>query len=636
MLVGNEYGVGVSNKGILAAQAGDLTLQSNGKLVLAGTTNSSGNVNASARDGIDNTGTTYAQGSVNASTSGALTNSGLLAAQNNTTINAASVGSTGTLAAGINGDGSLAQSGDLSVSASGNVSATGRNVAGGNATVSGSAVNLAGSTTSANNAIVLAANSGQLNLSGATTTAGSTLNARTSGTLTNDNGAMSSGGAQTVTAGALSNRNGQMVSGGALTENVSGATNNQNGTMQANGALSSTSGSFDNTGGHVTSLGADGVRVTTVGLLNNGAGGDIGGNGAVTITITDKDHQTQDVASLNRDTADLNGTVSKLPDLQNLLNQQASTQQAAAIVAQTVATQIGNYAERQKQAAEAAGDQATADKWKEGGEYRIAMHIAGGAAVAGLGGGSVAGGAAGAGVSAALAGNLNDVSNAITGGSPTGNADADRALGNIIANVLATGAGAAVGGGSGAAAGSAVDMYNAEAHCTNLKCEGSTPGSISAGIRNGVVSIAEMAVNLPNGGPFATPGDPGYISLDGLRVPYAAGDQIGPGVEFFAAVLATRGVGKGAAAEAIVGDAIQFGKVENQISHTFRHIEGAGFDRQVVQNAIQSDLSGIASSLPQGQYTGSVVVNGAKLDYSAFKLPDGTVNVGRITPPRTK
>lgn len=178
------------------------------------------------------------------------------------------------------------------------------------------------------------------------------------------------------------------------------------------------------------------------------------------------------------------------------------------------------------------------------------MHIAGGAAIAGLGGGSVAAGAAGAGVSAALAGNLNDVSNAIAGASPTGNADADGALGNIIANALATGAGAVVGGNSGRAIGSSVDMYNAREHCTNQKCEGSTPGSISAGLRNGVVSIAEMAVNLPNGGPFATPGDPGYISLDGLRVPYAPGDQIGPGVEFFAAALATRGVGKGTAAEA--------------------------------------------------------------------------------------
>ena len=80
--------------------------------------------------------------------------------------------------------------------------------------------------------------------------------------------------------------------------------------------------------------------------------------------------------------------------------------------------------------------------------------------------------------------------------------------------------------------------------------------------------------------------------------------------------------------------AVQFGKVENQISHTFRHVEKAGFDRAVVQDAIKQDLSKAVGSLSGGQYNGSVVVNGIKLDYSAFKLPDGTINVGRITPPR--
>ncbi|MBP0590499.1 filamentous hemagglutinin N-terminal domain-containing protein, partial [Paraburkholderia sp. LEh10] len=282
-LVGTESGVGVSTKGVLAAQAGDMVLSTQGKLTLAGQTNSSGNITASARDGIDNSGTTYAQQNVRLSTAGALTNSGMVAAQQNTAVSAGTVNSTGTLASGVNGDGSLAQSGGLSVNASGAVTATGRNVAGSNATLSGAAVNLTGSITSANGAIALAANGGDLNLSGATTTAGGTLDARASGTLTNDNGAMSSGGAQTITAGALSNRGGQMVSEGALTQNVTGAVNNQNGTMQANGALSVASGSLDNTGGHIASLGADSVTMSTTGQLTNGAGGSIGGNGNLTL-----------------------------------------------------------------------------------------------------------------------------------------------------------------------------------------------------------------------------------------------------------------------------------------------------------------------------------------------------------------
>ena len=121
VLVGTEQGVGVSLKGVAAAQAGDLILTTQGRLVLAGQTNASGNIVASAHDGIDNSGTTYAQQNVSMSTSGSLTNTATLAAQQNTSIHAGAVASTGTVDAGVNGDGSLAQPGDLSVNASGDV-----------------------------------------------------------------------------------------------------------------------------------------------------------------------------------------------------------------------------------------------------------------------------------------------------------------------------------------------------------------------------------------------------------------------------------------------------------------------------------------------------------------------------------
>ncbi|WP_231649628.1 hypothetical protein [Ralstonia syzygii] len=41
--------------------------------------------------------------------------------------------------------------------------------------------------------------------------------------------------------------------------------------------------------------------------------------------------------------------------------------------------------------------------WKEGGSYRVALHTAGGALIAGLGGGNAVAGAAGAGLSALMA-----------------------------------------------------------------------------------------------------------------------------------------------------------------------------------------------------------------------------------------
>ena len=91
-------------------------------------------------------------------------------------------------------------------------------------------------------------------------------------------------------------------------------------------------------------------------------------------------------------------------------------------------------------------------------------------------------------------------------------------------------------------------------------------------------------------------------------------------------------------AEVVIGKdgaTINFGKVENQISHTFRHIDAVGIDRKLVQEAIKKDLSKFSSSMPEGLYSSSVNVNGVKIDFNAFKLSDGSINIVRITPPRS-
>ncbi|MGU7776506.1 hemolysin, partial [Burkholderia sp. MR1-5-21] len=74
-----------------------------------------------------------------------------------------------------------------------------------------------------------------------------------------------------------------------------------------------------------------------------------------------------------------------------------------------------------KQAA-ANGDQAGVDAWKEGGANRALMQGAGAALVTGLAGGNAVGGAAGAAIASIAAGKLNDLSSAIAGADPTGNA----------------------------------------------------------------------------------------------------------------------------------------------------------------------------------------------------------------------
>lgn len=311
VLASNEFGVGVANAGTIAAQAGDLTLQSNGRLVLTGKTTASGNLALSAAGGVQNSGTTYAQQSLSASTTADLTNSGTLAAQQNTTVNAGSVNSTGTLGAGVNSDGSVGHSGDLSLTASGQLSAIGQNVAGGNASLTGASVNLAGSQTAANGNLSLNATAGDLNLSNATTSAQGAIQANASGTVINDHGSLSSGSSTTLTGGNLSNQNGKVSSQGRLSVNVAGQIANQSGelvsestadlrggviannqgTLQSAAGMTVAGASLDNTAGRITSLNGDGLSVTTSGQLTNVAGatangapgGVIGGNGDVSV-----------------------------------------------------------------------------------------------------------------------------------------------------------------------------------------------------------------------------------------------------------------------------------------------------------------------------------------------------------------
>ncbi len=310
-LASNENGVGVANAGTIAAQAGDLMLQSNGRLVLTGKTTASGSLAMSAADGIQNSGTTYAQQSLSARTGGDLTNDGTLAAQQNTTVNAGNVDSTGTLGAGVNNDGSVAHGGDLNLKASGQLSATGQNVAGGNASLAGAHVNLAGSQTAANGNLSLNATDGDVNLSNATTSAQGAIQANASGTVINDHGSLSSGSSMTLGGGGLSNQGGKVSSQGPLSVNVAGQIGNQSGelvsestadlrggaiannqgTLQSAAAMTVAGESLDNTAGRITSLNADGLSVTTRGQLSNAAGttannvqgGVIGGNGDVSV-----------------------------------------------------------------------------------------------------------------------------------------------------------------------------------------------------------------------------------------------------------------------------------------------------------------------------------------------------------------
>ncbi len=100
---------------------------------------------------------------------------------------------------------------------------------------------------------------------------------------------------------------------------------------------------------------------------------------------------------------------------------------------------------------------------------------------------------------------------------------------------------------------------------------------------------------------------------------------------------ASSSVGQSAAIEqrvvdsaGVVGERITIGRDANQVYHAFRHIERLGLDRNAVQEAILNDLRPVASEIAPHNPPRQVIVNGIPVEYFPHRLPDGSINVGRI------
>ena len=235
-LIGTESGVGVVSKGTIAAKAGDLVVTQTGKVSFAGVTSATGNVTVTGNDSVDNQGTLYSQANVAIDSQGEVRNSGTLAAQANTHINAATVVSSGTLAAGTNRDGTLAATGNLNIDAKQSLSATSQNVAGGNIRFDAAAIALTGATTRGN-AIDLNARAGDIEHTGGTLAAADRVAINASGNFINNGATVKAQGAVTMTVG--------------------GSTQNTGGTLEAAQALNLTTGSLNNDQGRIVSLSGD-------------------------------------------------------------------------------------------------------------------------------------------------------------------------------------------------------------------------------------------------------------------------------------------------------------------------------------------------------------------------------------------
>ncbi|WP_304064867.1 RHS repeat domain-containing protein [Pedobacter glucosidilyticus] len=76
---------------------------------------------------------------------------------------------------------------------------------------------------------------------------------------------------------------------------------------------------------------------------------------------------------------------------------------------------------------------------------------------------------------------------------------------------------------------------------------------------------------------------------------------------------------------------IQFGRDANQISHAFRHTDALGLSRVTIQSAVKSHLPTIATKMVVGKpYNQIISVSGHRIQYTAYKLSNGIINIGRI------
>lgn len=76
---------------------------------------------------------------------------------------------------------------------------------------------------------------------------------------------------------------------------------------------------------------------------------------------------------------------------------------------------------------------------------------------------------------------------------------------------------------------------------------------------------------------------------------------------------------------------VQFGKTKNQEYHTFRHTNDLGLNRELVQTSVEIHLKTVSSQITTGKPFNQIIeIGGQKIQYTAFKFPDGTINIGRI------
>ncbi|MEF9675809.1 hemagglutinin repeat-containing protein [Pectobacterium aroidearum] len=268
-LVATEQGVGVSNKGTLGSQAGDITINANGDIVNSGTINAGQDLLLGGKK-VDNSGTLFAQRDQSTTASDEVTNTGLIAAKSNTSVRGASIRNSkgAAIAAGMKTDGTLADSGNLTLASDGKLTSKGQALAGGDLNASASQIDLSGSDTAAHHTTLTS--SSDIITDDAQLLASGDLKLSAAGKLSNDRGVINANTLQ-VSTPVISNRGGQLLQSGESDLQLSSdSIDNQNGRIAANAKkLSVQSASLNNQGGTIMAAGSGSLDVAASSGLNN-------------------------------------------------------------------------------------------------------------------------------------------------------------------------------------------------------------------------------------------------------------------------------------------------------------------------------------------------------------------------------
>jgi hypothetical protein len=74
-------------------------------------------------------------------------------------------------------------------------------------------------------------------------------------------------------------------------------------------------------------------------------------------------------------------------------------------------------------------------------------------------------------------------------------------------------------------------------------------------------------------------------------------------------------------------------RITIQSAHGARHLAGTGLTSEAVESAITGQVrQAVSGATATGSFWGRVTVNGRVIEYRAFTLPDGTINIGTYYP----